>query len=140
MSRRIRIYLPVDAQELRALQQTRSFPDGVRTAYAVTDRLRASAPAEDTEGLEYLATQDAATDAAARGLRVVAAIDLDDEELNELPAAESASAVQISGALPQRHVASFHLLDPPGERDVDADLELSWYDVTELALVLQATT
>jgi len=138
MSRRIRIYLPVDPAELRALEQTRTLPAGTRTAFAVTDRLRASAPAEDTEGLEYLATQDAATDAAARGLRVVAAVDLDDEELTELPDAESASTVRISGALPQQHIASFHLLDPPGERDVDADLELSWYDATELALVLQA--
>jgi len=139
MSRRIRIYLPVDREELRVLEQTRALPDRIRTAFAVTDRLRASAPAEDTEGLEYLATQDAAVDAATRGLRVVAAVDLDDEDLTELPDAELVSAVQISGSLPQRHVASFHLLDPPGERDVDADLELSWYDATELALVLRVT-
>ncbi|MBB2890765.1 DUF6912 family protein [Flexivirga oryzae] len=136
MTRRIRTYLPVDTAELRALEQTRELPAGTRTVFAVTDRLRASAPTEDTEGLEYLATQDAATEAAARGLRVVAAVDLDDEDLTDLPDAESACAVRISGALPQQHIASFHLLDPPGERDVDADLELSWYDATELALVL----
>lgn len=138
MSTRIRIYLPVDTQELQVLQRTRALPDRTRAAFAVTDRLRASAAAEDTEGLEYLATQDAATDAAARGLRVIASVDTDDDLVTDLPDAESPCAVEVSGALQQRHLASFHVLDPEGERDVDADLELSWYDATELALVLQA--
>lgn len=137
MSERIRVYLPVDAADLRTLQTDGELPARARTAFAVTDRLRASAPAEDTEGLEYLATQDAATAAAAHGLRVVASVDSDDEDVREPAGAESFSAVTVSGAIPQRHVASFHVLDPAGERDVDADLELSWYDATELALVLQ---
>lgn len=134
---RSRIYLPVDVDDLHALETDRELPARARTAFAVTDALRASAPAEDDEGLEYLATQDAATAAAARGLRVVAAVDSDDDDMHELVGAESPSVIEVSGAIPRRHVASFHVLDPAGERDVDADLELSWYDATELALVLQ---
>lgn len=135
MSHLIRTYLPLDADELHALDETGALPDRPRDAFAVTERLRAAAPAEDDEGLEYLATQDAATQAAARDLRVVAAVDVDGDRVTDLPDAQVASAVRIEGAPPRRHVASFHVLDPAGERDVDIDLELSWYDATELSLV-----
>lgn len=135
MSDRLRIYLPLDGGDLDALDRDRALPAATRTGFAVTDRLRATAPGEDVEGLEYLAGQDAATDAAARDLRVVAAVDIEERQLHDLAGSESASAVEISGELPLRHVASFHLLDAPGDRDVDADFELSWYDVTELSLV-----
>ncbi|GGB39350.1 hypothetical protein GCM10011492_32660 [Flexivirga endophytica] len=143
MSHLIRTYLPLDDDELRTLDETGSLPERIRQAFAVTDRLRTVAPTEDDEGLEYLATQDAATDAATRGLRVVASVDVDADRLTDLPDADlpdahAASAVQITGAPPKRHIASFHVLDPAGERDVDVDLELSWYDATELALVRQA--
>ncbi|RNI23205.1 DUF6912 family protein [Flexivirga caeni] len=136
----MRVYLPLDVDDLEALHRTRVLPAGARAAFAVTDRLRAAAPAEDLEGLEYLATQEAATAAAARGGRVVAAVDMRDEHVTDQPDGESPSAVRVSGELPQQHVASFHVLDPAGERDVDADLELSWYDATELALVLETVS
>lgn len=135
MSHLTRTYLPVDADDLRVLDETGTLPERTRQAFAVTDRLRKAAPTEDDEGLEYLATQDAATDAAARDLRVVASVDVDDGRVTDLPDAAAASAVRITGGPPKRHIASFHVLDPAGERDVDADLELSWYDATELALV-----
>lgn len=137
MSHRTRTYLPLDADELRVLDETGALPERPRHAFAVTDRLRAAAPMEDDEGLEYLATQDAATDAAARDLLVVASVDIDGDRVTDLPDAAAASAVEVVGAPPRRHVASFHLLDPAGERDVDVDLELSWYDATELGLVRQ---
>ncbi|HWC23265.1 MAG TPA: hypothetical protein VG502_13285 [Flexivirga sp.] len=138
MSNLTRTYLPLDAAELRALDETGALPERTRTAFAVTDRLRAALPSEDDEGLEYFATQDAATDAAARDLRVIASVDVDDDVVTELPEADAASAVRITGAPPRRRVASFHVLDPAGERDVDVDLELSWYDATELPLVREA--
>lgn len=138
MSNLTRTYLPLDADELRALEEAGALPERARSAFAVTDRLRAALPNEDDEGLEYLATQDAATDAAARGLRVIASVDVDDDEVTERSEADAASAVQIAGAPPRRRIASFHVLDPAGERDVDADLELSWYDATELPLVRDA--
>lgn len=138
MSNLTRTYLPLDAEELAALGEVGSLPERTRRAFAVTDRLRAALPAEDDEGLEYLATQDAATDAAARGLRVVASVDVDDDEVTDLSDAEVASAVQVSGAPPKRRIASFHVLDPAGERDADVDLELSWYDATELPLLREA--
>lgn len=137
MSHLTRTYLPLESEELRALDETGALPERTRRAFAVTERLRAAVPMEDDEGLEYVATQDAATDAAARDLLVVASVDVDGDRVTELPEAPAASAVQIVGGPPRRHVASFHLLDPAGERDVDADLELSWYDATELALVRQ---
>lgn len=140
MSNLIRTYLPLDAEELRALDETGALPARTRHAFAVTDRLRAQLPNEDDEGLEYLATQDAATDAAARDLRVVASVDVDDDEVTERAESDAASAVRIEGAPPRRRIASFHVLDPAGERDVDADLELSWYDATELPLVREALT
>lgn len=137
MSNLIRTYLPLAADELRTLDETGTLPGQARHAFAVTERLRAAAPTEDDEGLEYLATQDAATYAAARDLRVVASVDIDGDSVSDLPEDDAASAVQIAGAPPRRRVASFHVLDPAGERDVDVDLELSWYDATELALVRQ---
>jgi hypothetical protein len=133
----IRVYLPVDTEQLRALEKDRELPDRARTGFAVTARLRASTSVEDIEELEYLATQDAASAAAARGLRVVAAVDSDDDEIHELTDAESPSAVTVSGTIPRRHVASFHVLDPADQREAGTDLELSWYDATELALVLR---
>lgn len=132
---RLRIYLPLGGGDLDALERDRKLAAATRTAYTLTDRLRATAPAEDVEGLEYLASQDAATDAAARDLRVVAAVDMDEDQIVELSESESASAVNVSGELQLRRVASFHVLDSAGDRDVDADFELSWYDVTELPLV-----
>lgn len=138
MSNLTRTYLPLDADELRALGDTGTLPARTRTAFAVTDRLRAALPTEDDEGLEYLATQDAATDAAARGLRVIASVDMDDDEVTDLTEDHPASAVQVAGAPPKRRIASFHVMDPAGERDADADLELSWYDATELSLVREA--
>lgn len=137
MTQLIRTYVPLDGDELRALAGTGALPDRTRAAFAVTDRLRTAAPGEDDEGLEYLATQDAATDAAARDLRVVASVDVDGDRVTDRSESPAASAVAVTGAPPKRRVASFHLLDPAGERDVDADLELSWYDATELALVLR---
>ncbi len=138
MSNLTRTYLPLTTDELRALDETGALPEEARHGFAVTDRLRAALPAEDDEGLEYLATQDAATDAAARDLRVIAAVDVDDDDVTERPEADVASAVQVTGAPPKRRIASFHVLDPAGERDADVDLELSWYDATELPLVRDA--
>lgn len=138
MSNLIRAYLPLDADELRALDETGTLPERPRTAFAVTDKLRVAQPTEDDEGLEYLATQDAATDAAARDLRVVAAVDVDSDLVTERSDTDTVSAVRVSGAPPRRRIASFHVLDPAGERDVDVDLELSWYDATELSLVRAA--
>ncbi|MFC6707825.1 DUF6912 family protein [Flexivirga alba] len=138
MTNLTRTYLPLTADELRTLDETGALPGGARQAFAVTDRLRVALPAEDDEGLEYLATQDAATDAAARDLRVIAAVDVDDDDVSERPEADAASAVRITGAPPRRRIASFHVLDPAGKRDVDVDLELSWYDATELSLVREA--
>lgn len=138
MTQRIRIYVPLGADELAELERTRALPERARTGFAVTDRLRDASPGEDAEGLEYLATQDAATDAATHDLRVIAALDMNGEQVADPKNGEFPSAVTVSGAIPMQQLASFHVLDPAGERDVDIDFELSWYDATELALVRKA--
>jgi hypothetical protein len=138
MTQRIRTYVPLTIDELATLAQTRALPDRDWIGFAVTDRLHDAAPGEDAEGLEYLATQDAATDAAARDLRVIAALDVDDDRVTDPKNTEFPSAVKVSGSVPMQQLASFHVLDPAGERDVDVDFELSWYDATELAVVRNA--
>lgn len=138
MSHLIRTYLPLDADELRTLEETGALPERPRNAFAVTDKLRIAQPTEDDEGLEYLATQDAATDAAARDLRVIASVDMEEDLVTGRSDTDVVSAVRVSGAPPRRRIASFHVLDPAGERDVEVDLELSWYDATELAVVRAA--
>ncbi|WP_265447666.1 DUF6912 family protein [Flexivirga meconopsidis] len=129
---RRRVYLPLDGPSLAHLDESKLLEGKGIHGYAVTRELRAAAPNEDAEGLEYLAMQDAATIAAGHDLRVVAAVDLDPEQVGEGAHGEVDTEVSLLGDVPLRWVASLHVLDPPGERDVDADLELSWYDVTEL--------
>ena len=143
MSPMNRVYLPLRHADLQTLASRSALP-GDRAAYAVTSALiRALPVTEDEEGREYAALQDAALAAAAAGDHVVAAVDVDAGLLGpaQTPGAADpdapASLVRLTGDLPLRRVVSLHVLDPVGERDVDADLELSWWDVTELAEVVR---
>ncbi|NNG40245.1 hypothetical protein HJ588_13310 [Flexivirga sp. ID2601S] len=129
---RRRVYLPLDDASLAQLDESKVLDGKGIHGYAVTPELRESEPNEDAEGLEYLAMQDAATAAAGRDLRVVAAVDLDPQQVGEGAHGDVDTEVSLLGDVRLRWVASLHVLDPAGERDVDSDLELSWYDVTEL--------
>ncbi|NHN54539.1 hypothetical protein G9U51_01935 [Calidifontibacter sp. DB0510] len=135
MSRMTRVYLPLTAVALDRLVTERQLSGNALEAYAVTRALVASLPSgEDEEGREYAAMQDAATAAAAHGAHVVAAADVDAGLVDDT-AREVASQVAVAGPIAIQRLASLHVLDPEGERDVDTDLELSWYDVTELDAV-----
>nr|WP_145225954.1 hypothetical protein [Rudaeicoccus suwonensis] len=122
--------------EMEELSASRSLSALPVAGFAVTPELRSAHPGEDDEGWEYLAMQDAATGAAGRGLRVVAAADLPDSSVGEGASSDDPAEVTIIDEVSLRRIASLHVLDPAGERDVDSDFELSWYDVTELDVVI----
>lgn len=133
-----RVYLPMSRARLLALTDTRRI-DGPVIGYSPTPALAALLPgSSDEEELEYAATQEAATVAAALGDPVVAAVDVPAAEVENAPSkpGDSPAAVRLRGPVLLRQVASLHRLDPPGDRDPDADLDLSWYDVTELDALL----
>ncbi len=134
-----RVYLPLTASQLQALRDTRRIGDEELVGFAVTALLTASLPAsEDDEGQEYAALQEAALESASRGGRVVVAADVDDEQVQPPDAGDEGSPgrVLVREGLDLRRVVSLQVLDAAGERDPDSDLDLSWYDVTELADLL----
>lgn len=137
-----RVYLPTSLERLTALRDERRI-EGPLIAYAPSPALAAAVGGNpDDEELEYAATQEAATVAAALGDDVIAAVDVPSSDLaaavQHSDPQDSPGAVRLAGPVLLRQVVSLHRLDPPGERDADCDLELSWYDVTELdALVAE---
>lgn len=133
MSRIVRVYVPMAGSHVDRLATTSALPAEDLAVYAVTDAFRKTMPSsEDQEGLEYAVLQDAATAAAARGWRVVAAADVDELAMSETDGVDDPALVAVRGEIPRKRFASLHVLDPAGDRDPDSDLELSWYDITEL--------
>ncbi|KYH45563.1 hypothetical protein [Branchiibius sp. NY16-3462-2] len=135
-----RVYLPTSLERLIALRDERRI-DGPLIAYAPTPALAAAVGGNlDEEELEYAAIQEAATIAAALEDDVVVAVDVPSAELaaaiERSGPPDSPAAVRFAGPVLLRQVVSLHRLDPPGERDADSDLDLSWYDVTELAALV----
>ncbi|WP_130012097.1 DUF6912 family protein [Serinicoccus sediminis] len=139
----VRCYVPLSGERLAALRQDRRLAGPLR-ATAVTDALRAQEPGADTDELEYAATQVAAAALASSGSPVVlAAVDVD-TRLVTAPAADDVWIEVASVELPR--VAALHLGDDvvtgdasslPG--DEGEDIELSWFDTTELDHVLELT-
>ena len=128
-------------ERLTALRDERRIA-GPLIGYAPTPALAAAVGGNpDEEELEYAAIQEAATVAAALGDDVVAAVDLPSAELagaiEHSGPPDSPAAVRFAGPVLLRQVVSLHRLDPPGERDADSDLDLSWYDVTELGALVE---
>ena len=151
-----RIYRPLTVAELRHLGADGTIGPAPFTAYAVTDVLRRQHPGADEEELEYLAFTDAVTTGltGSRGVvvgagdggddaaRVVAAADVD-AEIVEAPdrPGQPVTAVQVTGPVSRRQVASFHVAEPAGSEGASGAgaggiPELSWYDATELDVVL----
>ncbi|MEO7059739.1 MAG: hypothetical protein ABI083_08470 [Lapillicoccus sp.] len=136
--RQCRIYLPLDSAGVRVLQESREV--GSRQAYAVTQWLERAYPAEDEEGLEYLALGEAKQAALAQGRThrlVIAAADVESElvDARQPPPGASLAQVALRGVVPLPRVVSFHLEEAPvGSSD---DPDLLWYDVTEIDEVLR---
>jgi hypothetical protein len=137
----VRCYVPLSAEQLNQLHDERRLPGPLR-ATAVTRSVRAAHPAADTEEWEHVAIQAAARGLAVDGLPViVAAVDLVETEVD----ATRAEGPQVRvGEVVLPRVAALHVgddvvtadpsaLPPPGG---DEEIELSWYDTTEIAHVV----
>ncbi len=138
----VRCYVPLTGERLAALRQDRRLGGPLR-ATAVTDALRAQEPGADTDELEYAATQVAAVALASTGSPVVlAAVDVDTRLVTS--GADDVWIEVSSVELPR--VAALHLGDDVVTGDVSLpsdddgeDIELSWFDTTELDHVLELT-
>lgn len=144
---RTRVFVPLTAELLRLLVTDGAVPSPL-AAFSVTSELRMAMPGADQEDLEYAALCDAADASPGFGpgsWRLVAAADVvTPAPLVELPAPPADSPVQssvessvessidLTAPLAQADVASFHVAEPGAAQDQ----ELSWYDVSELAVVL----
>jgi hypothetical protein len=142
-SMQTRIYLPLSVAALRRLSRDGVLDAPPFPAYAVTPDLRREHPAADDEELEYLAFVDAATSTGAP--RVVAAADVEADDVEPSDAVDAASgapsAVRVSASVPRRQVVSFHVADAHADADGAGSggagiPELSWYDATELEVVV----
>ncbi|GAB3578678.1 DUF6912 family protein [Calidifontibacter terrae] len=128
-----RIYLPLDDAALAALASDRQLPSPPLGAFAVTEAVRAAVGGDDVEVHEFAACQEAAAYAIGHGVLVVGAADL----ATAAVLADTGDAqVEIRGPLPLARFASFHLIDLAAyESEPDAEIELSWFDATELNLL-----
>jgi hypothetical protein len=135
MSPVVRLYLPLSPEQLRRLQDSREVGPPL-VGFSVTDEIRGSHPAGDLEEWEFSALQQAARHAYdAGGPVIVAAADVESDHLRA--DASTAASVEVTRAVTLPRVASLHVGD-----DVIADrliidpdrqeIELSWYDTTEL--------
>lgn len=162
---RTRVFLPILPASLRHLDADGEVHRTTDAGYAVTGRLRSVMPSADDEDLEYAALSDAADASAELGStdgsrepapragepaapthgdgirRIVVAADVSTgsvtERLDEVEAPGGAPAseslVHVFGPLRRADVVSFHV----GELGGGDDDELSWYDVSELTLVIE---
>lgn len=135
----VRCYLPLGPDQLAELRRERSLT-GPLTATAVTDAVRATTQDLEEEEAEHAVAQVAAERLAADGAPVVlVAADLEGADVTP----GDGPWVQVSGLTLPR-VAALYLGDDvvtgdPGalpRPDEDLELELSWFDTTELDLVL----
>lgn len=134
----VRCYIPLGTTQLESLRDERRLTGPLR-ATAVTADLRAADPAADEEEAEYAAAQEAATLTAGGGESVIlAAADLTEDSVTPV---EGAWVTVRDVALPR--VAALHLGDDvvTGDRSTlpaeGEELELSWYDTTELEHVIE---
>ncbi len=132
---RVRVYLPLDPASIGDLGGPRGAVR-VSSGYAVTPALARANPGADDEELEYAAFTAAAVAATSPtgrpARRVVGSADLAPAELSDPGDAEHPARVDVSTEVPLARFASFHVDDERGEGG-----ELSWYDVTELAAVVE---
>lgn len=142
MSAAIRVYLPLSLRQLNTLWTDRTLSTPELPGFAVTPRLLSTLGSiEDDESGEYAALQEAAFQVTVQGGRVVVAADVDaaqvDAQVERVPGA-SAALVVVRGGLALRRVVSLQVLDPMDQRDPGTELDLSWYDVTELPQLLSS--
>ncbi|WP_018155373.1 DUF6912 family protein [Demetria terragena] len=128
MSTVTRIYVALTPPQLEVLAVDGQLSEVAATA--VTPALRAAYPHEDQEGLEHEAIQEAAAATLAGQRVLIAAADVTtpvDPSTAATPARVAAGPVALD------RVVSFHVGDPGVVPDSGQDIDLSWYDITELA-------
>ncbi|WP_153398529.1 DUF6912 family protein [Ornithinicoccus halotolerans] len=130
----VRVYLPISPEDAQRLHRERSL-ELDHPGFAVTDAVRTSHPGGDQELWEYAALQDAAQHCLDTGAPVlVAAADIDPHQVHDSEL--EGSRVTVAGTLTLPRVAALHVgdeaLGAETSHDPDAEVELSWYDTTEL--------
>lgn len=141
----LRLYTPLTEERLRALAADFRLDRSDDVAFTVTDAVRAAYPDDDEEDLEYAALW-AAADAARRDRPtarvVVVAVDAPAAAVRpagpDAPgtvADDEAYAVYVGADITLAQVVSLHV-EAAG---ADQDEELDWYDVSELADVVDAS-
>lgn len=136
----VRCYLPLRPDQLEQLRSARQL-GGPLPATAVTDQVRELIPDGDEEEREFIAAQVAAASLVASGSPVlVAAADVQADVV--LP--DEGAWVQVASVdLPR--VAAVHVGDDVVTGDsaalpgLDEEIELSWFDTTELDHVIELT-
>lgn len=135
----VRCYVPLDPDQLARLQADRRLA-GPRPAYAVTGPVREAHTAGDQEEWEYAALQEAAQTLRLEGAPVLlAAVDLTADQVDATH--PDGARVQV-GDVDLPRVAALHLGDdvvtgdPTAVQDQDEEVELSWYDTTEISHVV----
>lgn len=139
----MRIYVPVTVSDLDSPEAL-----SARSAFAATAGVRALAPEEDEEGLEYLAFLAAADAAIDEGevSRIVVAADAQAEET------DTTGVVHVRD-IPWEEVVSIHIDDltdaalladinaaqtgDDGARERVNEADLLWYDASERAEVVR---
>lgn len=136
----VRCYVPVSVDQLVRLETDRVL-SGPLLACAVTDAVQAALPTGDIEEWEYAALQEAARRLVALEQPViVAAVDVTADRVRVVGTADAQVEV---GDVDLPRVASLHLGDDVVTGDTgavsadDPEIELSWYDTTELAHVIE---
>lgn len=137
---RTRVFVPLKPELLRLLDTDGAVPSPL-AAFSVTSELRMAMPGADQEDLEYAALCDAADASPGFGQgswRLVAAADVvtpaspADSPVQSSVESSVESSIDLTAPLALADVASFHVAEPGAAQDQ----ELSWYDVSELAVVL----
>lgn len=133
----VRVYLPLSPERCRELHTGRRV-SGPLPGFTVTESVRGLDPGGDEEGWEHAALQDAAQSCLDAGQPViVAAVDLDRVQLDDGSA--TGSRIEVLGAVSLPRVAAFQVGDDVLSRDdapdldPESEIELSWYDTTELS-------
>lgn len=125
----IRAYAPIGSAEIDALKSEGRFP--AAHVMAVTPGIEALAPDGDAELHEHLASQLAAA-AATSDPVVVCAFDVRPERISSAESGSTPGRVELVGDVVARDVACFLVADPGERVGEDADLELSWFDASEV--------
>jgi hypothetical protein len=162
----VRIYLPATSTLLRTLGDTGRIGPAPLTAFAVTPGLREWYVDDEAEELEYAASMEAARaslrlldgDPSAARRRVVVSLDAPEASVTIRDDLDR-GVVSLDTEVSRAQIAAFHIDDAEAERTVaaaagvidradigdedaqqavdDAEgFELSWYDPSELELLL----